>query len=166
MLQGSEWQQNWRSHHCSWSKRSERDRYLKSCVAKYYWKISDCTLAVDDDLRAEDTVVVVQVKPDLGNSEKAEIAGNIWCKVHSKAGLRAVPQTVLVSIIMYYPICATLLSSLFQPTVHYLHLTSYNSFLNLSFLVSTCLHSKTWICQIDNVCYARFTMSNISFHPP
>ena len=59
-------------------------------------------MAVDNDLRAEDTVVVVQVKPDLSTIEKAEIAEKIWFKVHSKAGLRAVPQTVLVSIAHVY----------------------------------------------------------------
>ena len=52
-----------------------------------------------DDSGSEDTVIVVEVKPDLDTSERvlAEIAKNIWSKMLSKAGLRAVPQRVLVS---------------------------------------------------------------------
>ena len=58
---------------------------------------SDCTLV--DDSGSEDTVIVVEVKPELDTSERvlAEIAKNIWSKMLSKAGLRAVPQRVLVS---------------------------------------------------------------------
>ena len=64
-------------------------------------KNNDCTLAVDDDsglLCAEDTVVVVQMK-QTDTSEKVldEIASNIYQKVYSRAGVRAVPLGVLVS---------------------------------------------------------------------
>ena len=55
--------------------------------------------AVDDDSGVEDIVVVVQIEsdPDIGEEVLAEIARKIWCTVHSKAGVRAVPRRVLVS---------------------------------------------------------------------
>ena len=61
-------------------------------------KNNDCTLAVDDDSGAEDTVVVVQIK-QTDTSEKVldEIARNICQRVYSMAGVRAVPQGVFVS---------------------------------------------------------------------
>ena len=68
------------------------------CILKF----TGFTLAVNDDSGAEDTVVVVEVKPNLDTSEAvlAEIAKKIWRKMLSKAGLRGVPLRVLVSIIV------------------------------------------------------------------
>ena len=57
------------------------------------WFVAKC------DSEDEDTAILVQVSPDVKDEEHDQIAKNVKEEVFHRAGLRAVPQEVFVSIV-------------------------------------------------------------------
>ena len=125
-------------------RKRMRQVYNTSCtiiILSQVLKNNECTLAVDNDSGAEDTVVVVQIK-QTDTSEKVldEIARNIWQRVYSKAGVGAVPLRVLVSSTVIYNFVQSC-----PPVSLHQDSTTYFSFLHLPFPVSTPLHISSFL---------------------